>query len=44
MSEAELEQMLLEADANKDGVINYEEFVKMLASIKLYFRHSSKMH
>ncbi|KAI7860180.1 calmoduline [Circinella umbellata] len=30
MSEAELEQMLLEADANKDGVINYEEFVKML--------------
>ncbi|KAG2228186.1 hypothetical protein INT45_009233, partial [Circinella minor] len=30
ISEAELEQMLLEADANKDGVINYEEFVKML--------------
>ncbi|KAI9489368.1 calmodulin [Zychaea mexicana] len=29
-SEDELERMLEEADLNQDGVINYEEFVKML--------------
>ncbi|OZJ02928.1 hypothetical protein BZG36_04121 [Bifiguratus adelaidae] len=32
LSDAEIEEMMLEADTNKDGVITFDEFVVMMAS------------
>ena len=32
MSEEEVNALISEADSNGDGVLNYEEFVKMLTS------------
>lgn len=32
LSEAEVEEMIAEADKDGDGTLNYEEFVKMLTT------------
>ena len=40
LSEAEVEEMIAEADKDGDGTLNYEEFVKMLTTDQLSYAQS----